>query len=120
MADYITIIKGEAKTWRFTAVDASSSAVALSSASFILTVEKEGAATLLSKNSTSSGASFVSSSYASGIVGIKIGASSTLSWSVAGSSVPVPAGYYTCQLRTRLSATNIDKYKFNLDLQETL
>ena len=120
MSDYIELIKGEAKTWRFTVTDASSSAVALSSASFILTVEKEGAATLLSKNSTSSAASFVSSSYASGIVGIKIGAASTLSWTVGSVSVAVPAGYYTCQLRTYIDATNIDKYKFNLDLRETL
>ena len=119
MSDYLTMIRGEAKTWEFTIVDASSSAVALSSATFILTVEKEGAATLLSKNSTSSAASF-SGSLASGIVTIAIGASSTLSWSVSGSSVPVPTGYYTGQLRTYIDATNIDKYKFNLDLRETL
>ena len=119
MADYLEMIRGEAKTWQFTITDTSSNAVVLSSASFVLTVEKEGAATLISKNSTSSAASF-SGTLTSGIVTIAIAAASTTSRSVGGSSVAVPAGYYAGQLKTTLSATNIDKYKFNLDLRETL
>ena len=108
MADYIEMIKGEAKTWEFTIVDASSSAVALSTATMTLTVKKESVA---SANITKNHALFSMGSAASGIAKINIGAASTTSMN---------AGYYTCQLTTQLSATNIDKYKFNLDLRESL
>jgi len=109
MPNTLTMIKGEAKTWKFTAVDASSSAVALSGATLALTVEKEN--TPSSAAITKASSKFSKSSGAIGIVTVPIGAASTAS---------LNAGYYTGQLTTTLSETNIDKFKFHLNLKETL
>ena len=108
MADWLEIVKGEAKTWKFTVTDASSAAVALSSATMTLTVTKEGYA---SAAFTKAHATFSMTSKASGIAKVNVPASSTKS---------LAAGYYTCQLKTGLSGTNIDKFIFNLDLRESL
>jgi len=106
--DNVTLIKKEAKTLYFTFKDSNESVINCSTATFVLQVKTAYSDT--SYVLTKLAASFDLSEGSSGIVGIALSAT----------DLDLSEGRYIAELIGTFSATNIDKYQFELNITNTV